>query len=121
MSDPFDNGTLDPLPGNERTITLEELLGKKMPSAEATLEHMLELSIDTGIEPKDRIAAARVAMAKIIPDKKAVDVVHTHTIQDLSDAELERRIHQIVANREQGAIAGSAGGTGAPGKTQKAH
>lgn len=118
----IDNGTLDPEPGHELpSITLEELLGKKLPSADATLQHMLELSIDEDLEPRDRIAAARVAMAKIIPDKKAVDVVHTHQLADLTDAELDRRIAQILANREQGGTAGPAVGTGAPTSAAKAH
>ena len=122
MTDNDDNGTLDPPPGVEiKTITLDELLGKKVASADATLQHMLELSVDETLEPKDRIAAARVAMAKIIADKKAVDVVHTHTLQDLTDDELERRINQILANRQQGGTAGPAVGTGAPTSAQKAH
>lgn len=71
-----DNGTLDPPPGTERTITLAELLrgGRPMTVLERLEQHALGAEEMTNTE----IQAAKIFLDKTVPTLKATE--HTGTV-----------------------------------------
>lgn len=86
---PIDNGTLDPLPGMERTITLDELLrgGRPLTVLERLERHALGKE---HMEPSE-IQAGKIFLDKTVPTLKATE----HTGKDGGPVQVAARIELV--------------------------
>ncbi len=106
-----DDGTMgdDPTP----TITLEQLRQSIRPM---TVQQRVEkAALGLLVMTSDELSAAKLYLAKTAADLKSVEVNETITVHTIPDAELDRRISDLLAR------AGQAAAPVAPGRTGSTH
>jgi hypothetical protein len=100
-----DDGTLTP-PGGAPTITLEELRRSARPMS--VLERVEKAALGLVEMSPEELTAAKLYLAKTAADLKSIEVNETHTVRQISDADLDRRIAELLARAGQADAADAA-------------